>query len=306
MRQNQDPQRKYRPKKETPPPKKGGAVSTFMLGLLLLVGLGIVLFPFISQYSYYRASKVEVQEFATGAKVIDRAEVDRRVGLARAYNDSLVSGVNKDPFTEVQKEGRQEYARMLEVHEKIGYLNIPKLSAQLPIYAGTAEAVLQKGVGHMENTSLPVGGNSTHAVLTAHRGLPTARLFTDLDKLVIGDKFYIHYIGGTVAYQVDQIKIVLPTDFTELKIVPGHDYLTLLTCTPYMVNSHRLLVRGHRIEYVEAVEEKEIRENKVSNTYQILFYITLALLVLVVSLWFFLWRRRKKRERQGEASVGGQ
>ena len=141
---------------------------------------------------------------------------------------------------------------MLEVREMIGHIEIPKIGQDLPVYAGTSEEVLQKGVGHLEGTSLPVGGNSTHSVLTAHSGLPEATLFTELRKLEIGDKFYIHNIKEILAYQVDQIKVVEPTDFNDLLIDPGHDYVTLLTCTPLMINTHRLLVRGHRVEYVQA------------------------------------------------------
>ena len=191
----------------------------------------------------------------------------------------------EDPYTQEEKEaGLAEYARMLEVNEQMGHVQIPKIGLDAPIYAGTSETVLQKGIGHMEGTSLPVGGESTHSVITGHRGLPSAELFTELDELEIGDKFYIKYIGGTLAYEVDQIKVVEPTDFSQITIEEGQDYLTLLTCTPYMVNSHRLLVRGHRTEYVEAIQEKEIRENQLGGNYQELFFIAAAGLVVVLSL----------------------
>src|SRR3712207_2846628 len=163
------------------------------------------------------------------------------------------------PYTTLFR-SRNEYARMLEVHEKIGYIQIPSLDLSLPIYAGTAETVLQKGVGHMEGTSLPIGGESTHCVLTAHTGLNTARMFTDIDKLKKGDIFLVENIKETLAYKVDNIQVIEPTDFSSLVIVPKEDHITLLTCTPYMVNSHRLLVRGIRTEY-----NKETLDNQKSN-----------------------------------------
>ena len=162
----------------------------------------------------------------------------------------------------------------------------------------------KQGIGHLEGTSLPVGGNSTHSVLTAHRGLPNARLFSQLDQMVVGDKFYIHYIGGTLAYQVDQILVIEPTDFSELLVVPGHDYVTLLTCTPYMINSHRLLVRGHQVDYVPEVEERLIAENKAAYFYKYAFFGTLAVLVFVLFVLFVGWikkRRAKKKAKIEEA-----
>lgn len=175
-----------------------------------------------------------------GLSELEQEEIDRRLALAHAFNEALNGGANEvtDPYSEEEKqEGVAEYARMLEIHEKMGVVEVPKINEKLPIYAGTAEEILQKGVGHLEGTSLPVDGNSTHSVLIAHSGLSTAKLFTDLEKLEIGDKFYIHHIGGTLAYQVNQIKVIKPTDFSDLLIEPGHDYVTLLTCTPTGINT---------------------------------------------------------------------
>ena len=206
--------------------------------------------------------------------------------LAHAYNESLSGEIADDPYTrKKQEEGRKEYARMLEVEEMIGHVEIPRIDQDLPIYAGTSEDVLQKGVGHLEGTSLPVGGNSTHSVLTAHTGLPEATLFTHLTELEIGDKFYIHNIEGVMAYQVDQIKVIEPSNFSDLEVVPGHDYVTLLTCTPIMINTHRLIVRGHRVPYVPAVDEELIRTNRANWMFRILFFVALFLiLVLIIRL----------------------
>lgn len=257
--------------------------------LLFLLGLLIFAYPVISNYVYQRTADTVNNDFDEAVAQIDDTKIQENLTLAYAYNVFLSETTGnirlEDPYTQEEKEaGLAEYARMLEVNEQMGHVQIPKIGLDAPIYAGTSETVLQKGIGHMEGTSLPVGGESTHSVITGHRGLPSAELFTELDELEIGDKFYIKYIGGTLAYEVDQIKVVEPTDFSQITIEEGQDYLTLLTCTPYMVNSHRLLVRGHRTEYVEAIQEKEIRENQLGGNYQELFFIAAAGLVVVLSL----------------------
>lgn len=282
--------------------KKGGLWKMLLMGMIFTVGLGIFAYPIVSNYLYERAADSVNNDFDSSVAKIKDSEVGERLKLAEAYN-ALLSGDSdsaalEDPYTQEQMEaGLQEYARMLEVSEQIGHIVIPKLALDVPIYAGTSEAVLQKGIGHMEGTSLPIGGNNTHSVLTGHRGLPEAELFTELDEMEIGDKFYIKYIGGTLAYQVDQIKIVEPTDLSELSVVPGHDYMTLLTCTPYMVNSHRLLVRAHRIEYVEAVEENEIKESQSNYLYRNLFYATLTVLILVL-IWVFVQHLDNRKNKK--------
>ena len=208
-----------------------------------MIGILVLLYPIISRLYYRIDSNNQVEIFNQGKSKLDKEEIQRRIGLAKAYNDSLSGGPTNDPFAEKRyKKGREEYARMLEVHEMIGHVEIPKINQDLPIYAGTSEEVLQKGVGHLEGTSLPIGGNNTHTVLTAHRGLPEKTLFTNLNELEVGDKFYIHNIEKTLAYQVDQIKVIEPSKFEDLMIVPGHDYATLLTCTPFMINSHLSLI----------------------------------------------------------------
>lgn len=257
--------------------------------LIFLLGLGIFAYPTLSNYVYQKTADTVNNDFDAAVAQIDDSAIQENLNLASAYNVFLsetTGNINlEDPYTQEEKEaGLAEYARMLEVNEQMGHVQIPKIGLDAPIYAGTSETVLQKGIGHMEGTSLPVGGESTHAVITGHRGLPSAELFTELDELEVGDKFYIKYIGGTLAYEVDQIKVVEPTDFSQITIEEGQDYLTLLTCTPYMVNSHRLLVRGHRIEYVEAIQEKEIRENQIGGNYRELFFISAAVLIVVLFL----------------------
>lgn len=177
---------------------------------------------------------------------MDAADRQKLLKDARLYNKSLVK---KHVQLVMDDKEKAEYERLLRVadSEIIAYVEIPKTKCKQPIYHGTEEGTLQTAIGHLEGTSLPVGGKSTHCVLTGHRGLPSARLFTDLDILTEGDIFFIHVLGKTLTYEIDQILVVLPKDTNELEIVKGKDYCTLMTCTPYGVNSHRLLVRGHRI-----------------------------------------------------------
>lgn len=224
-------------------------------GLIFLIGLLIFSYPMISQKYYELKSQDEIVEFVKQSKDIDEKEMNKRMELARIYNQTLDPSKISDPYNEKTKEARAYYAHMLEVNEMIGHVEIPKINQDLPIYAGTSEAVLQKGAGHLEGTSLPVGGASTHTVITAHRGLPEAVMFRYLDQLVEGDIFYIHNIQGTLAYRVDRIMVVEPSNFEPILVEAGKDYATLLTCTPYMINSHRLLVRGYRIPYQTAIDD---------------------------------------------------
>ncbi|TCD53694.1 class C sortase [Alloscardovia theropitheci] len=262
------------------------------MAIIFAIGLCVLLYPYAAQMYYRIDAQRQIADFDTTRKSITQEEIDKRIQLAAAYNASLANTVT-DPYGKEQKEaGRAEYARMLEIREKIGHVEIPRINQDLPMYAGTSQEVLEKGVGHLEGTSLPIGGENTHAVLTAHAGYPTARLFTDLKDLKSGDKFYIHNVKTTLAYQVDKISIIEPTDFSQLLISPGHDYVTLLTCTPLYVNSHRLIVRGHRVPYVPNVDEKIIAENRLAYTYKYLFYASLVIISVLVIAVVFLYRRR--------------
>lgn len=273
--------------------KRKSKKGLWVPAVLFLLGLAIASYPIISRLYYRMEASDQVTSFEEKKADLPSAEVLERIELAKGYNQTLDPSRIGDPYTQQEKEGVAEYARMLELQEKIGHVEIPKIGEDLPVYAGTAESILQKGAGHLEGTSLPIGGESTHTVLTAHRGLPSAKLFSDLDKLEVGDRFYIHNIQTVLAYKVDQILVVGPSDFEPVLVVEGKDYATLLTCTPYMINSHRLLVRGERIDYVPAVEEQEIAVNRQTRMYQQLFYVTLAVLVLVV-LWIVVRKVRKR------------
>ncbi|HEL2685464.1 TPA: class C sortase [Streptococcus suis] len=277
--------------------KKGLSKQTILLKLIFVFGLLITVYPLISQFYYRYESDREVESFYEQAQQLPSEEVSKRLEKARAYNQTLDPSKMQDPYSEEEKAGIAEYARMLEVKEKIGFVEIPKINERIAIYAGTTEDVLQKGAGHLEGSSLPVGGESTHTVISAHRGLPNASLFTNLDRLKIGDQFYIHNIAETLAYEVDQILVVEPSDFDPVMVQSGEDYATLLTCTPYMINSHRLLVRGHRVPYEPKVAAKQksiFFLDMLSLSYLIAF-----LLMLLIFGVLYLRRKRKQQKVRG-------
>lgn len=273
--------------------------SNWPFVLVFILGLGILSYPMISDWYYRVEASNEVSDFQEARSELDEAEIARRMDLAQVYNDTLANIITEDPYSENKKEEAFEnYARMLELHEKIGHIQIPRINIDIPVYAGTAEEVLQKGAGHLEGTSLPIGGNSTHSVITAHSGLPKARLFTDLHDLEVGDKFYYHNIEGTMAFQIDHIDVIDPSDFSQLLIQPGRDLMTLLTCTPVMINTHRLIVRGHRIDYIPEVEEPIIQDLSSNFIYKQAFIVLAVILLILLIAFIFLNRKAKRLERQ--------
>ena len=239
--------------------------------VVFILGLLVMSYPLVSRFYY-------------------------RIELAHAFNKSLNNVISTDPYVKKRMEaGRLEYARMLEINELIGHVEIPKIDTDIPIYAGTVEDVLQKGAGHLEGTSLPVGGSSTHTVITAHSGLPTAKLFTDLSKLRVGDKFFIHNLSRVLAYEVDQIRTVEPSNFSDLLIVPHKDYATLLTCTPIMINTHRLLVRGHRVPYNPHEFDSLNKKNK-----KIFWLKALGFVLLLLLIMRWIYRKIRRKSKKGE------
>ncbi len=280
--------------------KKMSMRNKYFFALLFALGFFIMSYPFISQWYYRIESGKQIENFDLEANKLVDEEIEERIKLAMAYNSTLDSSRLWDPFTEEEKEkGVAEYARMLEVEELIGHVRIPKIDEDIPIYAGTGESILQKGAGHLEGSSLPVGGESTHAVITAHRGLPTAKLFTNLNKVQKGDVFFITNIQKTLAYEVDQILTVEPSDFEPVLVQEGMDYVTLLTCTPYMINSHRLLVRGHRVDFQNLDESIVVkREQSIFRKY---FYHVFILTLLAVVLFIYQF----KKHRDIKKHVGG-
>ena len=216
--------------------------------IIFITGLGIASYPFISNMVAQRHASQVVKDYETNVEEMDEEKIDAMKEAAKKYNEQLSNVVSVDDENENNEQG-ESYADLLNIGEALGYITIPKIDVNLPIYNGTSQDVFSKGVGHMEQSSYPLGGESTHCVLTGHRGLPSAVLFTDLDKLEIGDEFYLHVLDEILAYKVDQIKVVEPNESGDLEIIDGKDYCTLVTCTPYAINSHRLLVRGERTEY---------------------------------------------------------
>ena len=222
-------------------------LSTILLVVALLAGVSLLLYPSLSDYWNSLHATQVVSNYAQQVQTMDRSRYETMWNDAVAYNRSLLTRSTDFALTDAQK---RQYDALLNVDGTgiMGYLEIPALEVTLPIYHGTDDSVLQVGAGHIEWSSLPTGGESTHCVLSGHRGLPSARLFSDLDQLVAGDTFVIRVLDEVMTYEVDQILIVEPTDVSALTVEDGKDLCTLVTCTPYGVNSHRLLVRGHRVE----------------------------------------------------------
>lgn len=227
---------------------KGSSVSTIILLVILLVGVGILLYPSVSDWWNSMHATQAIAGYVTAVEDLSAQEREDAIKAAQAYNTKLLNGVDFD----LTEEEYAEYEALLDIGGTgiMGYVQISAIGVNLPIYHSVDESVLQIAVGHIPGSSLPVGGERTHSVLSGHRGLPSAKLFSDLDQMVEGDTFTLNVMGQTTTYMVDQIRIVLPEETDELAIQPGRDYCTLVTCTPYGVNTHRMLVRGKRIENI--------------------------------------------------------
>ncbi|MBQ4546123.1 MAG: class C sortase [Oscillospiraceae bacterium] len=230
--------------------------TNILLILILIAGLSLLLYPSFSNYWNSFTQSQVIVDYTQQIKDLDSEKYDRILSEATEYNRTLVSRSNHFLLSDEQK---AEYDELLDISGVgiMGYIEIPSINCTLPVYHGTEDSVLQIAVGHLDWTSLPVGGESTHCVLSGHRGLPSAKLFTDLDKVTVGDTFVLRILDEVLTYEVDQILIVEPHETDELLIVEGKDYCTLVTCTPYAINTHRILVRGERIE--NAAEAKNIR-----------------------------------------------
>ena len=225
--------------------------------IFIIVGTGIFLYPSISNYFAEKNQVEAIRNYDKMVVKIGEDSLKKEKEKAQTYNENLSGDPVHDPFVLGSGYALPEnYKEVLNISGDgiMGYIQIPKISVDLPIYHGTSEEVLEKGVGHIQNTSVPIGGNSTHSVLTGHTGLPNAELFTRLDELVVGDIFYIHVLNDILTYKVYEIKVVLPDNIDELRITSGEDLVTLVTCTPYGVNSHRLLVKAKRVEYEDYTE----------------------------------------------------
>ncbi len=269
-------------------------LSTILLIVALLAGVSLLLYPSVSDYWNSLHATQVVSNYAQQVQTMDRSRYETMWDDAVAYNRSLLTRSTDFALTDAQK---RQYDALLNVDGMgiMGYLEIPVLELTLPIYHGTDDSVLQVGAGHVEWSSLPTGGESTHCVLSGHRGLPSARLFSDLDQLVAGDTFVIRVLDGVMTYEVDQVLIVEPTDVSALTIEDGKDLCTLVTCTPYGVNSHRLLVRGHRVENASEV----IRVTSDAVQIEPLIVAPLVAMPLLLALLLLLLLPRSKKKLHG-------
>lgn len=285
-----------------------------LIALIFLAGLSLLLYPFVAnQWNNYRQKQL-ISDYDSIVAAEDAAgEIDYAAELekARAYNEALLPSILPDSFAiaEASEEEDQTYMDALNIagDSIMGIVEIPKIDIKLPIYHTTNEDVLQVAAGHLEGSSLPVGGASTHAVISAHRGLPSASLFTDLDKMEKGDHFLIHVLNETLCYEVDQISVVKPEETSSLAVEEGQDLVTLLTCTPYGVNTERLLVRGHRVEYVEeAVEAEKTLFSGVSLHTNYLLWVVVGLLVTAAFVVVLYKREQKLKKRRAEQAAASE
>lgn len=284
-----------------------------IMAIGFLIGLAILFYPLFSNKWNQYNDKLKFQEYQQVAneKFVDEGLVDEWE-RARAYNDALQPIIIPDSF--IQTEGMTEedkaYMSCLNINDDgmMGYIYIPKIGERIPIYHTTSEEVLQKGAGHIQGSSLPVGGEGTHAAIAAHRGLPGASLFTDVDQLEEGDQFYLYILDDILAYEIDQILTVEPSDTEPLGVEAGKDYVTLVTCTPYGINSHRLLVRGHRVPYEEeqvVFEETKVVQSVHTNyTMWILIGLGITAICMAITLLIVhLIRKKSLKSSQEEVTT---
>ena len=247
-----------------------------LLVLIFVAGLSLLLYPTISDaYNSYLQSRI-ILAYSEQVNALENAVYETEMAEAKAYNASLLERDHPFKLTEDLEE---QYWQMLDISKIMAYVEIPSINVTLPIAHGTEKDTLEDYVGHLKWSSLPVGGESTHSVISGHRGLPSSELFTNIDRLEVGDVFYIHVLGQTLEYWVDHISVVLPTEYDQLGIVEGRDYVTLMTCTPYGINSHRLLVRGIRLD---SGLSPEMENAKIRNEIQPIDLMVLIPVVLVI------------------------
>ena len=284
--------------------------TTIVIILIFLAGLSLLLYPFIAnEWNTYRQKQLisSYESVITDKEQAGAIDYKAEMEAAVAYNDELVPSILPDSFAvaEAAEEVDPEYMAALNIAGDgiMGVIEIPKIDISLPIYHTTTEEVLEKAAGHLEGSSLPVGGENTHAVITAHRGLPSAALFTDLDRLEEGDHFLLHVLDETLSYEVDQILTVEPDETDALAVEEGEDLVTLITCTPYGVNTHRLMVRGHRVPYVpEEVADESVPLSQMSLHTNYLLWVVVGLAVTGAFILFLYMKDKKSRAQVDEIS----
>lgn len=285
--------------------KKAG---NLVICIIFLAGLSLLLYPFVAnQWNNYRQKQLisNYEQVVSDKEAAEGIDYDAERKKAEDYNEALLPCVLPDSFALAESSGVDPvYMNTLNIagDEMMGSVEIPKINIKIPIYHTTEEEVLNKGAGHLEGSSLPVGGVNTHAVISAHRGLPSASLFTDLDQLKEGDHFLIHVLNETLCYEVDKISVVKPEDTSALAVEDGQDLVTLLTCTPYGVNTERLLVRGHRVPYVEeeVKEEKTVLSGSSLHTNYLLWvFVGLSVTALFIFVLYLKETKLKRRANKG-------
>ena len=285
--------------------KKAG---NLVICIIFLAGLSLLLYPFVAnQWNNYRQKQLisNYEQVVSDKEAAEGIDYDAERKKAEEYNEALLPCVLPDSFALAESSGVDPvYMNTLNIagDEMMGSVEIPKIDIKIPIYHTTEEEVLNKGAGHLEGSSLPVGGANTHAVISAHRGLPSASLFTDLDQMKVGDHFLLHVLDEILCYEVDKISVVKPEDTTALAVEDGQDLVTLLTCTPYGVNTERLLVRGHRVPYVEeeVKEEKTVLSGSSLHTNYLLWvFVGLSVTALFVFVLYLKETKLKRRANKG-------
>ena len=282
--------------------------SKIVIILIFLAGLSLLLYPLVAnQWNNHRQKLLisNYERIVADKEAAGNIDYAAEMKKAEAYNDALLPSILPDSFAvaEAQTEADSSYENSLNIagDGMMGIVEIPKIDIKLPIYHGTSDEVLQKAAGHLEGSSLPIGGENTHAVISAHRGLPSASLFTDLDQLEIGDHFLIHVLDETLCYEVDQILVVDPEDTSALAVEDGEDLMTLLTCTPYGVNTQRLMVRGHRVPYEEqTVADEQTPLSGLSLHTNYLLWVIVGIVVTGVFILILFIREKKLQKRAAE------
>lgn len=272
--------------------KKANSISTIILIIILLVGFSVMLYPTVSDWWNSKVQSRAVASYNEAVAQMNDGATERFLSEAQEYNRKL-TGLYA-PFTDYDSIPGYDDILNISGTGIMGYISIPVIKSEYPIYHGTSAEVLNVAAGHLQGTSFPVGGEDTHAVISAHRGLPTAKLFTDLDKLVVGDTFTITVLDRVYTYEVEEILIVKPEEIDKLAIIPGKDYVTLMTCTPYGVNTHRLLVRSHRIDTVSSHEVKVTADAVQVDPMLVVPMISVPLVAGLLCFWIFGEKKRKK------------
>ena len=282
--------------------------SKLMIGIIFLAGLSLLLYPFVAnQWNNYRQKQLisSYEQTVSQKEASNGIDYDAELKKAEAYNEALLPSILPDSFAIADaSEEDQTYMNTLNIagDEMMGIVEIPKIDIKLPIYHTTKEDVLKQAAGHLEGSSLPIGGKSTHSVISAHRGLPSASLFTDLDQLKKGDHFLIHVLNKTLCYEVDKISVVKPEETSALAVEEGEDLVTLLTCTPYGVNTERLLVRGHRVPYVEQeVADEKTPLSGISLQTNYLLWVIVGLAVTAFFILVLYLKEKKLKQKALEA-----